>query len=361
MPPAPRPRSRSPRSFGTSHPNGTPRQAFGAGFREAVAHGLVGGRAPGRSQLASQLPPVNLKRLLVWATIGADQDNGLWCLYGARLGCKMAQLDQFDPALLVRPDWIEQFWDGPDRARLRGPGDLLPAQRLRLGPDPARGRRARARGAAPPRAGARDRRAGRAPEPLAEIGLVARFRRLGVRPPGQSVSQRLRSCRATSPRRRAPTGSVPCSATAMRPTTSPGCSSGARVCPRMSRRRSTCWRRRPAWEARTPPTISRRPICRTPQPGAGRRRPPSCCGWPARRGFLRAHATLAELYRSGQGVPHDPETALVHGLLAGDAGAAIALALRGELDAAQVSRAEQRAGDWRAGSGDQTRGPGQPP
>ena len=96
-------------------------------------------------------------------------------------------------------------------------------------------------------------------------------------------------------------------------------------------------------------------------PGAGMAKVAELLRLAGRRGFLRAHATLAELYRSGQGVPLDPETALVHGLLAGDAGEAIVLALRGELDGAQVSRAEQRARDWRKGPGDQTRGPGAPP
>ena len=77
-----------------------------------------------------------------------------------------------------------------------------------------------------------------------------------------------------------------------------------------------------------------------------------------RRGFTRAHAALADLYRSGQGVPRDLETALVHSLLAGEVGEMITEASREELDAAQVSRAEQRAREWQDMPDDQARSPG---
>ena len=268
-----------PRSFGTSHPNGTPRQAFGAGFREAVAHGLVGGRAPGR-QLGSRLPPAGLKRLLVWATIGADQDNGLWCLYGARLGCKMAQLDQFDPALLVRPEWLEQLFDGRiapdfagqenrcphsgygwDRARLesavRELGDLLRGELALeiVELDVRQSRFLRAVWSRDFDASAFDRLGNlyRAGSILpGDPGKAARTYALGAMLGNGNAADNLARLQLK----------------------------GEGV-PKDVGRRWPCWRRRPAWAARTPPTISQWPIKTAPRPGPGWRRSPSCCGSPA--------------------------------------------------------------------------------
>ena len=348
------------RSFGTSHPNDTPRQAFGAGFREAVAHGLVGGRAPGGSELASRLPPVNLKRLLAWATIGADRDNGLWCLYGARLGCKMAQLDQFDPALLVRPDWNEQFWAGRialdfagqeiscphsgygwDRTRLASAvlalGELL---RRELGLeivelDARQSRLLRSVWSRDFDASAFDRLGNlyRSAQVLpGNLTQAARAYGLGAMLGNGNAADNLARLQLRGE-------GVPKDVEAAVDLLAQATSMGS---------------------PHAPYHLAETYLQDTAT-GGGAEKAALLLRLAARRGFLRAHATLAGLYRSGQGVPHDPETALVHGLLAGDAGAAIALALRAELDAAQVSRAEQRAGDWRAGFGGQTRGPGQPP
>ena len=38
----------------------------------------------------------NYNRLQTWCNIGSDVDNGLWAIHGARLGCKMTVLSDWD-------------------------------------------------------------------------------------------------------------------------------------------------------------------------------------------------------------------------------------------------------------------------
>ena len=52
----------------------------------------------------------NRERLWVWCNVGADTKNGLWAIYGARLGFKMNAIDKFDYSLINSYDWIGEFW-----------------------------------------------------------------------------------------------------------------------------------------------------------------------------------------------------------------------------------------------------------
>lgn len=76
--------------------NGSPLQAWRAGFREGVKMGLENGDVVDPSKL-KQIHRENYKRLLVWMSVGEDAHNGLWAIYGARLGCYMTNV--------VRHDW----------------------------------------------------------------------------------------------------------------------------------------------------------------------------------------------------------------------------------------------------------------
>ena len=69
----------------TIYNNSTPQQAWRAGFREGVKMSL----ASGKRQSKTKLPHShwkNLNRLYIWATVGADVENGMWAIYGARQG-----------------------------------------------------------------------------------------------------------------------------------------------------------------------------------------------------------------------------------------------------------------------------------
>ena len=76
--------------------NGSPLQAWRAGFREGVKMGLVDGDVIDPYQLATKVHPKNFKRLLTWMSVGDDSENGIWAVYGARLGCHMTNITRTD-------------------------------------------------------------------------------------------------------------------------------------------------------------------------------------------------------------------------------------------------------------------------
>lgn len=338
----------APRALGTSHPNGSPRQAFATAFRESVAHGLVRGRAPGPPRLAGRLPTASLKRLLAWTTIGADQTNGLWCLYGARLACRMAQLDQFEPALLLRPDWIEQLWQGRVAPSFAG-------QEVRCRHTHYRWDQ------------------GRLEDAVRELGAVLRrelaleiveldaaqsrfLRQVWPRDFDLAAFDRLGNLYRDGeilPKDPARAAQSYASGALL------GSSNAADNLARLHLKGEGV----PKDDAAAIALLSQATGMGSPHapyhlaqlylcgvgPEGSRERAAALLLLACRRGFTRAHAELAQLYRSGQGVARDPESALVHGLLAGEAGSMIAASCRAELDAARISRAEQRARAWQDG------------
>lgn len=82
--------------YSITYPNGSPRQAFRAGFREGVKMCLVQGGKPDVDNFKKVIWWGNYKRLITWCSVGADVENGLWSMYGARLGCYMTNLTDWD-------------------------------------------------------------------------------------------------------------------------------------------------------------------------------------------------------------------------------------------------------------------------
>jgi len=74
--------------------NGSPLQAWRAGFREGVKMGLVDGDIIDPTELKAQVHSKNYKRLLTWMSVGDECDNGIWAIMGARLGCWMTNVDR---------------------------------------------------------------------------------------------------------------------------------------------------------------------------------------------------------------------------------------------------------------------------
>ena len=71
-------------NYSTSYINASPLQAWRSGFREGVKMSID------RNARATRLKELwwqNYHRLLVWMSVGADVENGLWSIYGARMGC----------------------------------------------------------------------------------------------------------------------------------------------------------------------------------------------------------------------------------------------------------------------------------
>jgi hypothetical protein len=108
----------------TVHCNGSPLQAFRAGFREAVHLWLVG-RGAGQGGSATQhLHPHQRHRLLLWCSVGADIENGLWCLYGARLASQMVQAPDWDVLQINDFDWFDAFWREEIAPRFAGSDEV---------------------------------------------------------------------------------------------------------------------------------------------------------------------------------------------------------------------------------------------
>ncbi len=92
--------------------NGSPFQAFRAGFREGVKMTLDRGESVSLSDIDSgRLWHGNLKRLEIWCSVGADVENGLWSIYGTRLGVIMANLTTWSHDDIADFDWFDQHWN----------------------------------------------------------------------------------------------------------------------------------------------------------------------------------------------------------------------------------------------------------
>lgn len=97
--------------FSDVYNNATPHQAWRAGFREGVKMSLLeGSRLADTGRMTALLHWKNLERLLVWCNVGADVENGLWAIYGARLGCKMTNLTDWDYRQVQDFDHLNSIW-----------------------------------------------------------------------------------------------------------------------------------------------------------------------------------------------------------------------------------------------------------
>ena len=96
--------------YSTTYPNGSPRQAFRAGFREGVKMSLSQGGKINPDDFKKVMWWGNYKRLITWCSVGADSENGLWAMYGARLGCQMTNLTEWDYINVRDFDWLNTFF-----------------------------------------------------------------------------------------------------------------------------------------------------------------------------------------------------------------------------------------------------------
>jgi len=101
--------------------NLTPYQSFRAGYREGVKMSLDKG-VPLRvnQKFMEVIKGNNLKRLRAWCEIGRDVENGIWAMYGARLGC--LELAGGDVTLRdVRDyEWFEHKWENTIKPLFHG-------------------------------------------------------------------------------------------------------------------------------------------------------------------------------------------------------------------------------------------------
>ena len=97
--------------YSITYPNGSPRQAFRAGFREGVKMGLNQGGKVDPYNFKQSIWWGNYKRLITWCSVGADVEHGEWAMYGTRLGCQMTNLTDWDYVNVRDFDWLNVLFE----------------------------------------------------------------------------------------------------------------------------------------------------------------------------------------------------------------------------------------------------------
>jgi hypothetical protein len=95
-------------NYSTSYTNATPFQAWRAGFREGVKMALNQGTK------VTDIKTVwwqNYDRLRVWCSVGADVENGMWSIYGAREGLYRTMCTDWDYANVRDFKWLTSQWE----------------------------------------------------------------------------------------------------------------------------------------------------------------------------------------------------------------------------------------------------------
>lgn len=97
--------------FSTTYPNGSPFQAWRAGFREGVKMCLDRGAKPNIAEFESRVVSRNFDNLCIWQTVGHDAENGQWAIYGARLGSYYTMLTDWDYAEVQDFGRLANIWE----------------------------------------------------------------------------------------------------------------------------------------------------------------------------------------------------------------------------------------------------------
>lgn len=95
-------------SYSESFTNATPFQAWRAGFREGVKMSLDQGS---KTHDIHKIWWQNYHRLLIWCSVGADVENGIWSILGAREGCWMTNCTDWDYANVRDFEWLTEHWN----------------------------------------------------------------------------------------------------------------------------------------------------------------------------------------------------------------------------------------------------------
>lgn len=97
--------------YSTTYPNYTPFQAWRAGFREGVKMVLDRGARPTVNDFRNRVANRNLNNLTIWQNVGTDVENGIWAIYGARLGTYMTMLTDWEHTNVQWFDNYIKMWD----------------------------------------------------------------------------------------------------------------------------------------------------------------------------------------------------------------------------------------------------------
>lgn len=96
--------------YSTTYPNGSPKHAWRAGFREGVKMCLNKGSRPTVAEFRDRVHHRNLDHLTVWHNVGRDVDHGDWAILGARMGTYLTMLTEWDYREVQSFDALEELW-----------------------------------------------------------------------------------------------------------------------------------------------------------------------------------------------------------------------------------------------------------
>lgn len=89
----------------------SPYQAWRAGFREGVKMSLERGVRVKPSEFGKRIWYDNQRKLSIWCSIGSDIENGIWAIYGARLGCYLTCLTDWDFINVRDFKFLTEMWE----------------------------------------------------------------------------------------------------------------------------------------------------------------------------------------------------------------------------------------------------------
>jgi hypothetical protein len=95
-------------NYSESFTNESPFQAWRAGFREGVKMSLDRGT---KIKNVKDTWWQNYHRLLIWASVGADVENGIWSILGAREGCYKTMCTDWDYSQVRDFEWLTNYWE----------------------------------------------------------------------------------------------------------------------------------------------------------------------------------------------------------------------------------------------------------
>ena len=112
--------------------NHTPQQAWRAGFREGVKMSLDRGSRVNLDDFKRNHWK-NLNRMYIWQMVGADADNGLWAIYGARQGTYLTMCTDWDIVNTRDFEYLNEMWKKEEEnfktksldAEIKRLGDIL--------------------------------------------------------------------------------------------------------------------------------------------------------------------------------------------------------------------------------------------
>ena len=102
--------------YSDSYANGSPYQAWRAGYRECVKlSSRMGTRKISIKDFSSRTDHLHRKRIQIFTSVGQDVENGIWCIFGARQGV-LQSLIEWDITQISDYEWFELTWNKIEQA-----------------------------------------------------------------------------------------------------------------------------------------------------------------------------------------------------------------------------------------------------